>query len=655
MTPIVSGLEPQSAVAREGEVPLPEFARPAARPTLGTYWRTVRHLRAGQLAALIERRVLPSRTPKRWKSAPVYLRKASPWPVFPEWQPARAIRMLESGEFSFLNATQPSSGAIPWSSQGLPKLWLYNLNYFDFLNVDLSAPDLRFHLRRALDVARDWMARNTTGREVGWEAYPLSLRIVNWLKFLMRNAAMAEALEGGAAVQALLASLRTQTLVLEARLETHLLANHLLKNIKALMFAGALLDAPESSRWWREGEKLLRREVAEQVLSDGGHFERSPMYHVEVLEDLLDLQALVKACNISGGPGRLLSQSVSATAGFLAAILHPDGEIPLMNDSVLEVAPPAVGLLNRAGTQVELISGNRPVEGDPDGPPYSADGLVGRPSRTRAEVTVLPKTGYGVIRDPRSRSYLILDCGPLGPDIQPGHAHCDLLSYEFSLHGQRVVVDTGVSTYEPSPERHFERSTAAHNTLRIDGEEQAEIWASFRVGRRPRVGRLEAGEIKEFYFLRGSHYAYQHRGLVHSRAIVLTPRGCWIVIDSLRGSGNHQVESFIHLHPDVGVERLRDSSGDGLVRESTAWTIRFGEEHYFLATMGGGDVEAQPSWYAPEFGLRQRRTTLHWSWQVDLPATLIYTFTRSGERPPAITKCSDSHAVGIDGVLIPLC
>ncbi len=134
---------------------------------------------------------------------------------------------------------------------------------------------------------------------------------------------------------------------------------------------------------------------------------------------------------------------------------------------------------------------------------------------------MFPDTGYGVIRSPESRSALIFDCGPLGPDYQPGHGHCDVLSYELSLHGQRVVVDTGVSTYEPGPERSYERSTAAHNTLRIDGEEQAEIWASFRVGRRPRVGQIRGGSNGGFRFLSGEHDAYRRLGVVHARTILL--------------------------------------------------------------------------------------------------------------------------------------
>jgi len=600
------------------------------RPTLGTYWRTVRHLRWSQLAALAQRRMLRPNPLRGWKPAPVALRKVSPAPAFPEWQPARALRMLETGEFCFLNVTHPPSETIPWSSEGFSRLWLYNLNYFDFLNADLGAPQHRFHLRRALDMARDWCAQNTTGREVGWEPFPLSLRIVNWLKFLMRNGPRAEALGEGKTLQALLASLRIQALALESRLETHLLANHLLENIKALMFAGALLDAPESARWWGKGEKLLRREVAEQILPDGGHFERSPMYHAEVLEDLLDLQSLARRCEITPGLERLFLQCLTKTANFLGSILHPDGEIPLFNDSALGVAPPTPELLTRAAALAEV------------------------PSNVCPEMTVLPETGYGVVRDRSSESCLIFDCGPLGPDCQPGHGHCDVLSYELSLQGRRVVVDTGVSTYESSTERYYERSTSAHNTLRIDGEEQAEIWASFRVGRRPRVGRLEGGETREFRFVRGAHYAYQARGVIHSRTIVLTPRKCWVVIDSLGGKGKHFVESFIHFHPTVGVKMLNDPTSNNLGTAGTCWAIRLGEEQYLLTTLGGGEVGPQQSWYAPEFGLRQRRTTLRWSWGGDLPDSLIYALTPVGERPPVIKRCPGQDAVEIDRVLIPL-
>ena len=621
--------EPLILVAVKRALNPPPATPRMTRPTLGMYWRTVRHLRWGQLAAQAQRRVLRHNGLRGWRAVPVTLRKISPAPAFPEWRPAQALQMLETGEFRFLNIAHSPSVAIPWSSPGLAKLWLYNLNYFDFLNADFRAPRHRSHLRRALDVARDWCARNTTGREVGWEPYPLSLRIVNWLKFLLRNAEAAEALGEGKTIEALLASLRIQALALEARLETHLLANHLLKNIKALMFAGALLDAPESSHWRSKGAELLRRELEQQILPDGGHIERSPMYAAEVMEDLLDLHALGQACGRTGNGAQVLMACVIRMAGFLRSVLHPDGEIPLFNDSAFGVAPSAGELLARTRALDEA------------------------PSSNGSEVTLLRETGYGVVRDPSSGSCLIFDCGPLGPDYQPGHGHCDVLSYELSLDGQRVVVDTGVSSYEPCAERYYERSTSAHNTLRIDGEEQAEIWAGFRVGRRPRVGRLEGGKIGELHFVRGVHYAYQHRGVVHSRTIVLTPKKCWVVIDSLEGNGMHPVESFIHFHPSVGVERMDLPASDGLRRAGTCWAIRYGEASYFLTTLGGGEVRAQQTWYAPEFGLRQHRTTLRWSRRGELPARLICVFTPAGQRPPEIGPCPDAEAVEIDRILIP--
>jgi uncharacterized heparinase superfamily protein len=551
--------------------------------------------------------------------------------------------MLETGEFCFLNVTRSASARIPWSARGLGSLWLYHLNYFDFVNADLRAPQYRLHLRRALDLAQDWCAQNTTGREVGWEPFPLSLRIVNWLKFLVRNAGAAEDLGEGKSLEALLASLRVQTLALEARLETHLLANHLLKNLKALIFAGALLDAPESTRWSGKGEKLLRRELEEQILRDGGHIERSPMYHAEVLEDLLDLDALARACGTS--TSGILSPHVGRMASFLACMLHPDGEIPLFNDSALGVAPPAAGLLARAFAPLDTGMGSASF------PNRGSDQPVG--SRGRAAVTLLRESGYGVIREPSAKSCLIFDCGALGPAYQPGHSHCDLLSYELSLHSRRVVVDTGVSTYEPCAERHYERSTAAHNTLRIDGAEQAEIWASFRLGRRPRVGRIEGGEIREFHFVRGVHYAYQQRGVVHSRAIVLTPRKCWLVIDVLTGKGKHLAESFVHFHPEVGVA-MSGHDTDIASRAGTSWAIRFGENQYVLTTFGPGEVQPQQTWYAPEFGLRRRRISLQWSWEGDLPAMLAYALTPAGETPPSIDRSPDDQGVEIDGVLIPM-
>ncbi len=631
MSLTILGHETERTTTRGGRLTLPDFAPEVRGPTAGVYWRTLRRLGWRQVVALGRQR-LRQRVSGRSRRAreAVRWRDFSQVSPFPQWQPAQARGMIETGEFTLLNHTQGSAEGIPWSSTALPRLWVYHLNYCDFLNLDLSRPEDRPILRKALRIMTAWCDQNAAGTEVGWEPYPLSLRIVNWLKFLSRNAAHLRAPEEKAAVAEILSSLQDQVLALEGKLEFHLMANHLLKNIKALMFAGELLDTCASSRWWTQGAKLLEAQLQEQILPDGGHFERSLMYHAEVLEDLLDLETLIASSSRLASCAAALSECVHRMAIFLEAMLHPDDEIPLLNDSAFGIAPPALELLVRAGK------------------PEEASGSAGRP------VKVLRETGYAAIREPVSKSCLIFDCGDVGPDAQPGHAHCDVLSYELSLDAQRVVVDTGTSTYEPGPERHYERSTAAHNTLRIDAEEQAEIWASFRVGRRPKVSRIEDGHVEDYHFVRGAHYGYEHLGIAHQRQIILGPGNRWIIVDVVRGTGTHRVESFIHFHPKACVEALPDAdaaSPDGFQKR---FVIRVGSRSYVLLSSSEGRFELKEAWYSPEFGRREKQVVAYWTWEGVLPARLAYAFAPAEVDFPKIAFEYNPESLKIDNVRIPL-
>ena len=600
-------------------------------PTAATYWRTLRHLRWSQLGYLALRRVLPrSHSPAKIKG-PVSLREVLGRGRFIDWQPEASRKMVAAREFTFLNQTVASKGAIPWNDRRHAKLWLYHLNYCDFLNVDFALPDEKPMLHAALEIALDWCRHNTEGSEVGWEPYALSVRIVNWLKFLARHGRSLELLEEEGRISTLLESLGVQVATLERRLEKDLLGNHLLKNIKALLFAGALLETPRSTRWWAKGEALLEQELNEQTLPDGGHFERSPMYHSQVLEDLAEIRLLCAATEKRLSCSDLLPEKIRSMVQFLRGILHPDGEIPLFNDSVL----------GGARSPAELLA--------------LAEAPDTKVVESMSQVTVFPDTGYGVIRSPESLSTLIIDCGPLGPDYQPGHGHCDVLSYELSLHGQRVVVDTGVSTYEPGPERYHERSTSAHNTLRIDGEEQAEIWGSFRVGRRPRVGQIRGDRNGAFPSVSGEHDAYRRLGVVHAREILLRAPDTWIVADLLRGNGTHRVESFLLFHPRVRVETLEDAMETSVGVPLHHWTVEFAHQSYLLATYGAGQFDLLKSWYSEQFGNRQPSTALRWAWQGTIPTGMIHVFTPVGTFLPHIAVDWSGNSIEIDGHKIPLC
>jgi uncharacterized heparinase superfamily protein len=243
-------------------------------------------------------------------------------------------------------------------------------------------------------------------------------------------------------------SIATQAAWLERRIERHLLANHLLANAKALLFAGSVLECADASRWYRIGLQIYQEQLPKQILSDGAHMERSPMYHSIILEDLLDV------CNLNRALDRRITEFpnyASLMLNWLSHMTHPDGEISF-NDAAFGIAP-SLSALEAYGRRL----GIRP--------------------------TAYPLGESGYVRIENDSVVIIFDAAPLGPDYQPGHGHADTLSFELSSRGDRIFVNSGTSTYESNPLRNYERGTAAHNTVRIDGLDQSEIWAAFRIAR----------------------------------------------------------------------------------------------------------------------------------------------------------------------------
>ena len=236
-------------------------------------------------------------------------------------------------------------------------------------------------------------------------------------------------------------SLARQVAYVGANVEDDVLGNHVIRNARALVLGGrALGDAAALER----GLALLGRELPEQVLSDGGHYERSPVYHLVVLRDLLEVRAASEAA--------WLDEPIERMQRFAAGLQRPDGAPALFNDGTLDLAP-----------QLDL--------------PEPAPGL-----------SVFEETGYAVLREPGL--WLAFDCGPPAPAFLPAHAHADALSFQLWLDGRPVVVDPGTSTYDPGAQRDIERSTAAHATIALDGRSQFELWGAFRSGPLPRVRLL---------------------------------------------------------------------------------------------------------------------------------------------------------------------
>jgi uncharacterized heparinase superfamily protein len=463
----------------------------------------------------------------------------------------RMQSMFTANNFVFLNESRSIVSTGDWNDPEVEKLWLYNLHYFDDLNAEGSMDRREWHAH----LIERWIDENPPGYGIGWEPYPSSLRIVNWIKW---------ALSGGELTSRSIASLAIQIRFLYEQLEFHLLGNHLLANAKALVFAGLFFEQKESKEWLDQGLVILRRELTEQILGDGAHFERSPMYHSIILEDMLDIENV--SC-VYGSDEIIKAKMVEKMRVWLAAMCHPDGEIAFFNDAAFGIAP-NLAELNRY-----------------------ADCLKHPPQKALNDGVLLSsESGYVGLQ--KRAALVLIDAAPIGPSYLPGHGHADTLSFEFSLHGQRVMVNSGTSCYGNGQERLRQRGTAAHNTLVVDGHDSSEVWGSFRVARRAYVQSLDVADTIEGLRVEASHDGYLRLPgrNVHRRSWLLSDDAL-VIEDEVTGRYVH-AEARYHLHPIIEVMELND---DKVILQMPGGVID--------ATLQGGSFSVEQFTWHPYFGV----------------------------------------------------
>lgn len=526
-------------------------------PTLLTYWNTLRHLRPIQFYWRVRSRIV--RPPADLRPAPSPRALANPcWS-----EPAqREASMVGPIRFRFLNESHDLPGR-DWDDPGRAMLWRYNLHYFDDLNARDSGSRATWHQ----NLLNRWINENPAGSGTGWEPYPTSIRIVNWIKW---------ALGGGRLSTEAVHSLAVQARWLSRRMEHHLLGNHLFSNAKALVFAGLFFEGAEAQAWLEQGLPILAREIREQILPDGGQFERSTLYHALALEDMLDLANLscvfANAVPVRWRPTIALVRDVTGPMrNWLAAMCHPDGEISYFNDAARNVAP--------APIELERYAARLGLHGHPD---------------SGERLTHLAASGY--VRVEWDEAVVLLDVAPVGPDYLPGHAHADTLSFELSLFGQRFLVNSGTSLYEIGEERSRQRGTAAHNTVVIDGQDSTEVWAGFRVARRARPRGLQIvrnGGIT----VRCAHDGYRRlKGKAEHRREWSCTASALTVEDRISGSFGHAQARF-HLHPSV---KLEEGRLDFATTTRVVLILRHGQRVIF--SIDGGVLSKEIATWHPEFG-----------------------------------------------------
>lgn len=591
--------------------------RASWRRTADRWWHILRYHRPSQLAMRLVRVVETRTRRKHWDRC--YQRSLTEKPAIrtnaelielsrrklqEHASPAscrRAERVLE-GCFEFLHQELRLADPVDWRLNAHPSvahLWRFHLHYHEFL-LDLASETLRTGEPRWMDkgwrLVLDWIENNRlSDRRVlvdAWHPYCISRRLAVWIHLWAVAPPEAEQRDE------ILGSLLGQARYLERHLEWDVRGNHLLENLRTLVLCGAFLAGPEADRWLHKAARLLKRELAEQILPHGEHFERSPMYHAAMLEAIHEVHDAV--ARLDPELAEVCKQTTTRMAHFLRAILHPDGEIPLLGDACLG------HLQSEPGRAAPQSGRHAPAQ------------------------NVGP---YWVFRS--DGDFVLFDAGLVGPDHLPAHAHADLLSLEASLGGRRLLVDSGVYNYTDDPMRQYCRSSAAHNVLQIDGRDQCDMWSRFRMGYRGWPSGLTCGEHSGFFWAHATHNAYRRLHVPEvGRWLACRPGGPWFCADWANGAGCHDLAVWLHLHPEVTVQQTT----------GTAVLLRLGDVPLRLEWLTPGLVTETESWYCPQLGLRQKTPAVCWQASCTLPAISVWCLTWDACQGTAAldrTSCGD--------------
>ena len=446
-----------------------------------------------------------------------------------------SAKSFDKNNFVFLNLTHYFENKIDWNYSKYGKLWTYNLTYFDYLHQENITKE------EGVRLINDFIDQSDDIKD-GLMPFPISLRGINWIKFLSKHNIKDQNIND---------SLYAQYFKLMDNIEYHILGNHLLENAFSLLFGAYYF---QDEKFYIKAKNILTDELEEQILKDGAHFELSPMYHQIMLFRVLDCINLVQNNNWKNQELlELFSGKAEIMLGWLNTITYENGDIPLLNDSTNKIAP-TTKELNDYALSLTL----------------------------NAKRLTLNDSGYRKIKNEQYE--MIINVGNIGPDYIPGHAHSDTFNFELYIHNQPVIVDTGLSTYETNDRRQLERSTKSHNTVVVDGDDQSQVWGGFRVAKRAKI--IDLKELENS--IEATHDGYKDKGVWHTRKFI-TEKNHILIKDSLKSKKEHSYVAYLHFHSDIQLHM----ESEKLI--SKLFTISFINSDYIELT----DYE-----YSPEFNTK---------------------------------------------------
>jgi uncharacterized heparinase superfamily protein len=442
------------------------------------------------------------------------------------------LATLLQNRITFLNYTIDFGNRINWHLDELNKgtrLWKLNLNYHEFL-IDIANAYLEtkdpIYLNYLQKTVEEWFVQNPLGtKEYGkdnWNSYAISLRLIAWIKILnlVKNELSADF------YKQMIESLKVQAEFLYDNVELDILGNHLIKNWKTLIWCGHFLNV---SKYISKAHKLFEKYILEQFSVDGMHEELSPMYSGLVLEDLMEVYLFEKY------DGQLKSLIIKQYKKLSA--ITANNEYFFFNDSV-----------NANAIQPQDLI-------------YFYNRLFDESIEDIAREEFFNFNGYVGFRN--ENEHFIYDAGPVVLGSQPGHGHCDALSFEYCRNQKKIFTNTGVFEYNSGERRRYSRSTEAHNTVKIGSYDQSEVLGAFRVARRAQMSYVIKEHSAYTLLIEASVQGFNfNKHIVHYRTIKKNENQI-LIEDRVQSNESHSGNesfAFLHLTPEFNFRKVSDDS-----------------------------------------------------------------------------------------------
>jgi hypothetical protein len=468
-------------------------------------------------------------------------------------------------KITFLNKEIDFGTLIQWDKLELNKgtrLWKLNLHYHDFL-VDIAhvykkTKDVKYK-KYVETTINDWISNNPIGtKDYGkdnWNSYCISLRIVSWIKIYT----LLEKDLSNSFKKKFIKLLWIQVEFLYDNLELDILGNHLIKNYKALQWAGYFFN---TDKYTIRANDIFEKYINKQFTSHGMHEELAPMYAGIILEDLIEVYLLNNSS--------ILKTFIKKQFECLEHLIGADNKYTFFNDSV-----------NKNG--IEFIQIKNLYE------------------KCFPKYKKQPKNFFnfdGYIGFENENEKLIIDVGSIVVGNQSGHGHCDALSFEYFRNTEKIFTNSGVFEYNSGERRDYSRSAKAHNTLVFAGLEQSEIWSSFRVAEKAKVGftlkNITFDSISLSGWVKGFDF---NNKITHHRSVIKNDNRLEF-IDFIESNIDKKSKIYFHLMPIF----------DFIVEQNQLYIVKDTKNYAKIITSATFSIQKSPLFR--EFGKEESKSTL---------------------------------------------